>query len=135
MGDALGYQYNLNFLDQPILIIYALSGQEQHVVKEIEQLKLQTDKLIRIMYQNNTSDLESVKKIILVLNDAQEVVQYESVDQINKEFQNHTCKILKFNLPQSIETTNWARLAYTRYFFEGEVPKKPLAILDDPWTK
>lgn len=62
-------------------------------------------------------------------------MQYESVDQINKEFQNHTCKILKFNLPQSIETTNWARLAYTRYFLEGEVPKRPLAILDDPWTK
>lgn len=53
-----------------------------------------------------------IPRAILILNDASEVVQYESMDSINREFSKFTSLILKYNVPNPIEASHWARFAY-----------------------
>ncbi|CAD8070933.1 unnamed protein product [Paramecium primaurelia] len=135
VGDCLGFQYHYNFLDHPIVLFYIVSGQEKNLIQEIHKIRNESNGLIKMIFKNNLNDLDMVSKVIIILNDAQEIVQYESLDLIFKEFSKFRAYTLKYNLPNPIEQTHWSRFSYQRYNYDGEVPKHPLGILDEQWTK
>jgi ribosomal protein S6 len=70
VADAASFVYPIAFLDQPVVLMYVVSGTDD-VVKEIQKMKADNEKIIRSMFVNNDKDIDQVKKFILVLNDAQ----------------------------------------------------------------
>ena len=58
---------------------------------------MDNDKWLKAMFVNNPTDLDAVKKFILVLNDAQGKVHFSLEDRLRKEFALHTCKIMTYN--------------------------------------
>ena len=97
VGDFSSHQYGLNFLDQPLLLIYVVNGHEPEIVREIQRIKMDNDKWLKAMFINNPTDLDAVKKFILVLNDAQGKVHFSQEDKLRKDFAHHTCKIMTYN--------------------------------------
>lgn len=117
-----------------------MSGTELDIMKEIHRIKQENDKFLKALFALNPQDIEYVKRFILIMNDSQEKVQYNQEEKVRKEFQNHICKVMPYNLRKwlylyiiagSVPLNIWSKTFRRRIIIQGLQSKQPISIIDE----